>query len=77
MKMKHLNFLVKKGRIHLKTFPGAKAKQLNHYVIPTLEKLGYDLAILYVGINDNLRRKDMSELKEKKNNAHRNNLSKL
>ena len=30
IKMKHLDFQVKNGRIHLKAFPGAKANQLNH-----------------------------------------------
>ena len=64
MKMRHLNSQVKEGRIHLKAFPGAKANQLNHYFIPTLEEFVYDCAIIHVGINDILRSKDMSELKE-------------
>ena len=34
IKMKHLNSQVKEGRIHLNAFPGAKANQLNHYVVP-------------------------------------------
>ena len=50
VKMKHLNSQVKEGRIHLKAFPGAKANQLNHYVIPTLEEFDYDCAIIHVGI---------------------------
>ena len=37
MKMKHLNFQVIEGRIRLKAFLSAKANQLNHYVVPTLE----------------------------------------
>ena len=52
MKMKHLNSQVKEGRKHLKAPPGAKANQLNHYVIPTLDKFDYDWAIIHVGIND-------------------------
>ena len=35
----------------LKAFPGAKANQLNHYVIPTLEEFDYDCAIIHVDIN--------------------------
>ena len=62
--MKHLSSQVKKGRTHLKAFPGAKANQLNHYVVPTLEEFDYDCAIIHVGINDILRSKDMSELKD-------------
>ena len=62
--MKHLNSQVKEGRIQLKAFPGAKANQLNHYVVPTLEEFDYDCAIIHVGINDILRSKDMSELKD-------------
>ena len=54
-----------KGRKNtLKAFPGAKTNQLNHYVVPTLEEFVYDCAIIHVGINDILRSKDMSELKE-------------
>ena len=64
MKMKHLNSQVQKGTIHLKAFPGTKANQLNHYVVPTLEEFDYDCAIIHVGINDILRSKDMSELKD-------------
>ena len=30
------------GRKHLKAPPGAKANQLNHYVIPTFDKFDYD-----------------------------------
>ena len=37
MKMKHLNVQVIEGRIHLKAFLSAKASQLNHYVVPTLQ----------------------------------------
>ena len=63
MKMKHLNFQLEEGRIHLKAFPGTKANQLNHYVIPTLEEFNYDCALIHVGISDILPSKDISELK--------------
>ena len=49
---------------NLKTFSGAEANQLNHYVIPTLEEFYYDCAIIHTGMNDILRSKDMSELKD-------------
>ena len=62
--LKHRNSQVKVGRIHLKTFPGPKTNQLNHYVIPTLDEFDYDCAIIHVGINDILRSKDISELKD-------------
>ena len=64
MKIKHLNSQVKDRIIHLKAFPGAKAYQLNHYIIPTLEEFDYDCAIIHVGINDILSSKDMSELND-------------
>ena len=49
---------VKEGEVRkntLKAFPGTKANQLNHYVIPTLEEFDYDCAIIHIGINDILR----------------------
>ena len=52
------------GRIQLKTFPGAKANQLSHYVVPTLKEFNYDCAIIRLGINDIFRSKGMSELKD-------------
>ena len=61
IKIKHLNSRVKEGRIHLKAFPGAKANQLNHYVVPTLKELDCDCAIIHVGINDILRNKETCE----------------
>ena len=77
MKMKHLNFQVKEGRIHLKAFPVTKANQLNHYIFPTLVEFDHDCAIIDVTII--LRSKDMSELKEipKKIVKNRTNLSTL
>ena len=63
MKIKHLDSQLKEERIHLKAFPCPKANQLNHYVIPALEEFDYDCAIIHEGINDILRSKDMSEVK--------------
>ena len=62
--MKHLSSQVKKRRTHLKAFPGAKANQLDHYVVPTLEEVDYDWAKIHVGIIDILRSKDITELKD-------------
>ena len=42
MRMKDLNSRVKGGKIHLKSFPGVKASQLNHYIKPALEEYKYD-----------------------------------
>ena len=45
-------------KTHLKSFPGAKASQLNHYIKPTLKECKYIYAITHVGINDILRNKN-------------------
>ena len=65
MRMKDLNSRVKGGKIHPKSFPGAKASQLSHYIKSTLEEYKYDCAIIHVGINDIL---------PDKNDIHLNNL---
>ena len=39
MRMKGLNSRVKGGKIHLKSFPGDEASQLNPYIKPTLEEI--------------------------------------
>ena len=62
--MKYLNSQVKEGRLQLKAFPSAKANQLNHYIIPRIEEFHCDCAIIYRGINNILRSKDVSELKD-------------
>ena len=54
MRMKDSN-RIKGGKIHLKSFPGAKASQLNNYIKPELEEYQYDCAIIHVGINDIIR----------------------
>ena len=51
MRVKELNSRVKGGKIQLKLIPGAKASQLNNYIIPKLEGYRYDCAIIHVGIN--------------------------
>ena len=55
---------MKEGRTHLTVFFGVKDNQLNHYLVLTLEEFDYDCAIIHLGINDMLRSKDTSELKD-------------
>ena len=62
MRMKDINSRIKGGKIHLKSFPGAKASQLNHYIKPTLEEYKHDCAIIHVGINDVMRNKNDTDL---------------
>ena len=64
MKMKDINSKIKGGRIYLKSFSGAKSKQLNHCVKPTLDEYEYDSVIVHVGLNDVLRCKNEPELEE-------------
>ena len=42
IKIEHLNSHAKEGKMHLKAFPGAKANQLTHNIIPTLKEFDYD-----------------------------------
>ena len=60
--MKDLNSNVKGGKIHLKSLAGAKASQLNHYIIPKLEEYKYDCAIIHVDINDILQNKNDNDV---------------
>ena len=62
MRMKHFNSRVKSWKIQLKSFFGARASQLNHYITPTLEKYNYDFAIIHVGINDILRNRNDTDM---------------
>ena len=55
IRMGELNCHVNGGKVHLKSFPGSKAKQLNHHTIPILEEHQYDAAAIHVGINDLLK----------------------
>ena len=53
--MGELNRHINGGKVHLKSFPGSKANQLNHHTIPILEEHQYDAAAIHVGINDLLK----------------------
>ena len=60
--MKDLNSRVKGGKIHLKSFPAAKASQLNHYIKRVLDEYKYDCPITHVSINDILRNKNDTDM---------------
>ena len=49
---------------HLKSFPGSKAKQIDHHVIPILEEHQYDSAAINVGINDLLKNRTSINVNE-------------
>ena len=55
LRMGELNRHINGGKVHLKSFPGSKANQLNHHTIPILEEHQYDAAAIYVRINDLLK----------------------
>ena len=55
LRMNEFNKYLNGGIAHLKSFPGSKAKQMDHHVIPTLEEHQYDAAVIHVGINDLLK----------------------
>ena len=46
------NFCINGANVQLKSFPGCKAVQLDHYTIPILQEQNYDPAGIHVGIND-------------------------
>ena len=51
-----LNRHINGGKVHLKSFPGSKAKQLNLHKIPILEEHQYEASAIHVGgINDLLK----------------------
>ena len=52
LRMYEFNHYVTSGKAHLKAFPGATAKRLHHYILPTLYEDNPDAVILHVGYND-------------------------
>ena len=52
IRMREFNYFIKNGTAQMKCFPGATSKDLNYYVIPTLENNSYDQVLIHVGIND-------------------------
>ena len=55
LRMGELNRHINGGKVHLKSFPGSKANQLNHHIIPILEEHQYDAAAIHVGVNNLLK----------------------
>ena len=53
--MGELNCHINDGKVHLKSFNGSKANQLNHHTIPILQEHQYDATAIHVGINDLLQ----------------------
>ena len=50
--MGEFNYLMKKRKVALKAFPGAKARQLNRHTIPLFDDNTYDAAAMHVDINN-------------------------
>lgn len=50
--MGEFNYLMKKGKVSLKAFPGAKARQLNRHTIPLFDDNTHDAAAMHVDINN-------------------------
>ena len=50
--MREFNNHLEEGIANLKTFPGSKSQQLNHYSISILQEHEYDGAIILVEINE-------------------------
>ena len=67
--IKTINKQVKGGRIYIKLFLISKPTQLNHYILPTLEKYGYSKFIIRIGINDILRSKDSNDSNDLQENV--------
>ena len=44
--MRNFSLSLKGRRAYMKTFPGAKFTQPNHYVHPTLDNFKYDVTII-------------------------------
>ena len=52
IRMREFNNCLTAGIAHLKYFPGAAAKRLNRYSLPTLTEGHPDTVIIHVGVND-------------------------
>ena len=50
--MREFNDYVISGNVGLKSFPGATAKHLKHYALPTLHEDKPDAVIVHVGCKD-------------------------
>ena len=61
--MGEFNQFLQEGKAYLKSFPGAKAKQLNHHATVVLAQHQYDSTIIHVGINDLLNGSSIKEIR--------------
>ena len=52
LRMGKFNSCINGANVQLKSFPGCKAKQLDHHTIPILQEQYYDAAAIHVEIND-------------------------
>ena len=64
LRMKEFNKYLNGGIAHLKSFPGSKAKQMDHDVIPILEEHQYDAAAIHLGINNLLKSRTNINVRE-------------
>ena len=62
LRMGEFNQFLQEGKIHLKPFPGAKAKNLNHHSTAVLAQHQYDSVIIHVGINDLLNGSSIEQI---------------
>ena len=49
---KEMNKHLLNGRAFIKSFPGARSKELNHYIVPTIAEENPDAVVIHVGTND-------------------------
>ena len=58
---KELSKHVKNGRTFIKSFPGARSKAINHYVVPTLIDENPDVVVIHSGTNNIRTRRGQPE----------------
>ena len=56
------NKFLQEGKAYFKSFPGVKAKQLNHHVTAVLAQHQYDSSIVHVGINELLNGSSIEQI---------------
>ena len=59
--MDKFNSYVENGQTDLKAFSGARANQMNKLMVTSLKANDYDIAIVHVGINDLLNRRNIDD----------------
>ena len=61
LRMDEFNSYVENGQTDLKTFSGARANQMHKSMVRSLKENDYDIAIVHVGINDLLNRRNIDD----------------